>query len=191
VTVAGLVLAAGAGSRFGQPKATVTIDGVRLVDRAAGLLATGGCEPVLVVSGAVRLEVAGATVIHNDDWASGMGSSLRIGLAAMPPEATAAAVLLVDTPALGTESVRRLLAAHRAGATLAVATYDGQRGHPVLLGREHWPGVAAQATGDAGARRYLTGRPGVAEVDCTGTGDPTDVDVPETLRSLSRGPSAR
>lgn len=181
MTVAGLVLAAGAGARFGRPKADLTVGGVRLVDRAVELLVAGGCEPVVVVSGAVRLQVDGAAVVHNDAWASGMGSSLRRGLAAMPADATAAVVLLVDTPWLGAESVRRVMTAHRAGAELAVATYGGQRGHPVLLGREHWADITATVTGDVGARSYLAGRSDVIEVDCTGTGDPTDVDVPTAL----------
>jgi nicotine blue oxidoreductase len=182
VTFAGLVLAAGGGARFGRPKADVEVGGIRLVDRAVDLLAAGGCEPVLVVSGAVQLRVPGATVVHNDEWASGMGSSLRRGLAAMPPEATAAVVVLVDTPWLGAQSVERVLAAHRAGATLAVATYNGQRGHPVLLGRDHWADIVSVATGDVGAKAYLSGRSDVLEVDCTGTGNPADVDVPEALR---------
>lgn len=182
MTVAGLVLAAGAGSRFGRPKADLTVGGARLVDRAVEVLAAGGCEPVVVVSGAVALQVADARVVHNDDWASGMGSSLRRGLDAMPDDATAAVVVLVDTPWLGAEAVLRVRSAHLAGAQLAVATYDGRRGHPVLLGREHWTAVAAAAKGDVGARAYLAGRTDVVEVDCTGTGDPTDVDEPEALR---------
>ncbi|HEX6337961.1 MAG TPA: nucleotidyltransferase family protein [Jiangellaceae bacterium] len=181
MTVGGLVLAAGGGSRFGRPKADLTVGGVRLVDRAVEVLAAGGCEPVVVVSGALTLQIAGASVVHNDDWASGMGSSLRHGLAAMPDDATAAVVVLVDTPWLGAEAVLRVWSAHRAGAQLAVATYDGRRGHPVLLGREHWPAIVAAAKGDVGARAYLAGRTDVVEVDCTGTGDPADVDVPEAL----------
>jgi CTP:molybdopterin cytidylyltransferase MocA len=69
------------------------------------------------------------------------------------------------------------VAAHATPDALAVATYDGVRGHPVLLGREHWAGVAATATGDEGARGYLAARD-VTEVDCTGLADPTDLDVP-------------
>src|SRR3712207_7026280 len=69
------------------------------------------------------------------------------------------------------------MAEHAAPDALAVATYDGVRGHPVLLGREHWTGVAETATGDEGARRYLAGR-AVTEVDCTRLADPTDLDVP-------------
>ena len=60
---------------------------------------------------------------------------------------------------------------------LAVATYDGVRAHPVLIGREHWAGVAATVTGDEGARRYLAEH-GATEIDCTGLADPADLDVP-------------
>jgi CTP:molybdopterin cytidylyltransferase MocA len=190
VTVAAVVLAAGAGRRFGGPKAVALVAGERLVDRAVRLARTGGCDPVVVVAGAVPLDAAGAEVVDNPDWASGMGSSLRAGLAAVPVAADAAVVLLVDTPWLGPDSIRRLLAAHRAGARLAVATYAGERGHPVLLGRDHWARVAASARGDDGARAYLAGRPDeVVEVDCTGTGVPTDVDLPTDLVSL--GPERR
>lgn len=180
-TLAGLVLAAGAGRRFGGPKALAEVDGERLVDRSVRLLRTGGCHPVVVVSGAVHLEVGSATVVHNPQWDSGMGSSLRVGLAAQPEDATAAVVVLVDTPWLAAEAVRRLAAAHADGTDLAVATYEGRRGHPVLLGRAHWTGITAVASGDIGAKAYLAGRPDVVEVDCTGLGDPTDVDTPAQL----------
>jgi CTP:molybdopterin cytidylyltransferase MocA len=177
VTVAGLVLAAGAGRRFGAPKALVELDGERLVDRAVRVVQHGGCAPVVVVAGAARLDVPDAVVVDNPDWATGMGSSLRCGLAALSEHATAALIVLVDTPWLGPDAVRRLLRAHDAGAELAVATYAGERGHPVLLGRSHWPPAAASAVGDEGARSYLVSRgDDVVEVDCTGTGDPRDID---------------
>jgi CTP:molybdopterin cytidylyltransferase MocA len=76
-----------------------------------------------------------------------------------------------------TSAALERMAAHAAPDVLAVPTYDGVRGHPVLLGREHWAGVAASATGDEGARRYLSAHD-VLEVDCTGLADPTDLDVP-------------
>jgi molybdenum cofactor cytidylyltransferase/nicotine blue oxidoreductase len=85
-------------------------------------------------------------------------------------------VLLVDMPGMTTQALERM-AAHAAPDALAVATYDGVRGHPVLLGREHWNGVIETATGDEGARRYLAAHE-VTEVDCTGLADPTDLDVP-------------
>lgn len=183
--IAGLVLAAGEGRRFGQPKATVEIDGERLVDRAVRLAASGGCHPIVVVSGATALDVAGAFVVNNPRWRTGMGSSLRAGLDALPAGVTAAVVILVNTPWLGPEAVRRLIQAHTGGAQLAVATYEGEPGHPVLLGRPHWDAIRAHATADSGARAYLRGRPDVQEIDCTGTGDPFDVDTPDDLQDRS------
>lgn len=125
---AGLVLAAGEGRRFGGPKAVVRVGGERLVDRAVRLLADGGCVPVLVVDGAVRLTVRRARVVHNPDWGTGMGSSLRAGLRALRDEpAGAVVVVLVDQPWLGPGAVHRLRAARAGGAFVAVATYGGDR----------------------------------------------------------------
>jgi nicotine blue oxidoreductase len=173
-----VLLAAGEGRRFGRPKALARIEGERFVDRAVRVLRAGGCADVIVVAGAAPLSVRDATVLDNPDWATGQASSLRAGLAAAEEGAAGAAVLaLVDTPWVGPEAVARVISAWRAGAPVAVATYDGRRGHPVLIGRGHWADVAASVTGDEGARRWLAARPGlVAEVDCTGTGRPDDVD---------------
>jgi CTP:molybdopterin cytidylyltransferase MocA len=183
-TVAGLVLAAGGGRRYGMPKALVEYEGSLLVERAVRT-ARAVCDPVLVVLGAQAVDVwrtadlEGATVLANRDWETGMASSLRTGLDGLrgwPGRVDAALVTLVDMPGMTPEALRAV-AAHAAPDALATATYDGVRGHPVLLGREHWAGVAATATGDDGARRYLAGR-AVTEVDCTGLADPTDLDVP-------------
>jgi CTP:molybdopterin cytidylyltransferase MocA len=183
-TVAGLVLAAGGGRRYGMPKALVEYEGSLLVERAVRT-ARAVCDPVLVVLGAQAVDVwrtadlEGATVLANRDWETGMASSLRTGLDGLrgwPGRVDAALVTLVDMPGITPEALRAV-AAHAAPDALATATYDGVRGHPVLLGREHWAGVAATATGDEGARRYLAGR-AVTEVDCTGLADPADLDVP-------------
>ena len=183
-TVAGLVLAAGGGRRYGMPKALVEYEGSLLVERAVRT-ARAVCDPVLVVLGAQAVDVwrtadlDGATVLANRDWETGMASSLRTGLDGLrgwPGRVDAALVTLVDVPGMTPEALRAV-AAHAAPDALAVAAYDGVRGHPVLLGREHWAGVAETATGDEGARRYLAGR-AVTEVDCTGLADPTDLDVP-------------
>ncbi|KWX00746.1 hypothetical protein TH66_03330 [Carbonactinospora thermoautotrophica] len=193
--VAGLVLAAGEGRRFGGPKALARLGGVPLVDRAVATLRDGGCEPVYVVLGARAAEVratarlAGARVVTNPDWHTGMGSSLRHGLAALPPEAGAAVVLLVDQPGIGAEAVRRVIAAYRSGARVAIGTYAGQPRHPVLLARAVWSEVAELATGDQGARPFLRAHPElVTKVPCDGTGDPADVDTPEDLARLGDGP---
>jgi CTP:molybdopterin cytidylyltransferase MocA len=188
VTVAGLVLAAGEGRRFGGPKAVAMLAGERLVDRAVRTLTEGGCSPVVVVSGAVDLEVAGARVVANPLWRSGMGSSLRAGLVDLAAagdrgaaDIEATIVLLVDTPWVSAEAVRRLVD-QGSGASAAIATYDGRRGHPVLLSAPVWPAVAELALGDTAARAWLQANPGsVLEVDCTGLGSPRDVDRPEDL----------
>ena len=93
-----------------------------------------------------------------------------------PGRVDAVLVQLVDMPGITPAALARL-AEHATPDALAVASYDGVRGHPVLLGREHWVGVAGTATGDEGARRYLAAHD-VTEVDCTGLADPTDLDVP-------------
>ncbi len=178
---AGLVLAAGAGRRFGGPKALVEIAGERLVDRAVRAARDGGCAGVIVVAGAVPLTVAGARVVDNPSWAEGMGSSLRAGLAAASSY-DAVLVLLVDQPWVGTACVRRVLDAAVDLASIVVATYEGRTGHPVLLGAAHHAGVAALAAGDEGARSYLRLHISeVCRVDCGDVGDPADIDVPGDL----------
>lgn len=186
-TVAGVVLAAGAGSRFGMPKALVEYDGSLLVERAARVLAAGSCDPVLVVIGAAADEVRAraalddARTVLNPDWRSGMGSSVRTGLDALGPTSAAGALVLpVDMPGVGAEAVRRV-AAHVSPTALVAASYGGRRSHPVLLGRAHWAGAAASASGDVGARDYLRTRT-VTMVDCGDVSNGLDIDRPGDLR---------
>ncbi|MFM1966679.1 MAG: 4-diphosphocytidyl-2C-methyl-D-erythritol synthase [Actinomycetota bacterium] len=150
----GLVLAAGQGRRFGGPKAPAVVDGERLVDRAVRVLREGGCDPVYVVLGAWLGDVPGTVTVVNPDWAEGMGSSLRVGLDAVDGDLDVdrVVVTLVDLPGLTGEAVARLAATP---ARIAQASYAGERGHPVMLGREHIGGVRAVAQGDRGARDYL------------------------------------
>ncbi|WP_157181325.1 nucleotidyltransferase family protein [Actinopolymorpha alba] len=189
--VGGLLLAAGAGRRLGQPKALVPFDGQLLVERGVALLTGAGCAPVHVVLGAaydeilVTADLAEATPVHNPAWASGMGSSLRTGLASLSPEVEAVVVALVDQPLVTAAAVRRLLTAYQEGATVAVATYDGQPRNPVLLGRAVWAEVAALAEGDLGARAYLRAHPELlTQVPCDDVGSPDDVDTPQDLATL-------
>ena len=197
--VVGVLLAAGAGRRMGTPKALLRRpDGVSWVNAAAGVLAAGGCDPVLVVVGASADAVAAdldpglGRAVAASGWRDGMSASLRAGLAAageQAPAAVAALVGLVDTPGVGAAVVARLIG-FGAPEALARAAYAGRPGHPVLLGREHWAAVIATVTGDAGARGYLSGRD-VRLVECADLGDGRDLDLPADLPAgMSAGPPA-
>ena len=123
---AGLVLAAGGGSRLGLgAKALLRSGGVTLVERAVGALGEGGCDPVLVVVGAqaeaVAARVPGAQVVRNLHWAGGLASSFRAGVAALPQEAARVVVTLVDQPGVGPQVVARLLRVHQPGRITAAA----------------------------------------------------------------------
>ena len=192
--VAGVLLAAGQGSRFGRPKALVELDGQTLAERGVGLLRAGGADPVLNVTGAAQVELgaeAQVRTVYNAEWPTGMGSSLRAALRALAepdvgPEVGAAVVALADQPLVGAAAVSRLIAAYRAGASVAVAGYDGKPRNPVLLAREHWPEVIAMATGDQGARAFLRARPDlVTLVECGDTGRPDDIDTPADLEHIA------
>ena len=186
--IAGIVLAAGGGRRFGGPKAVAEVGGERLVDRACRVLREGGCAPVIAVLGAAVVPVPGADeVVVNPDWADGMGSSLRAGLAARAltatPDAAAAVLVLADQPWLSAAAVRAV-AAGATASSLVMAAYPGEAGggHPVLLGRDHWAGVRELARGDVGARPYL--RAHAADVVLVPVeGSAADVDRPEDLPS--------
>lgn len=205
--VAGIVLAAGAGRRMGQPKALLTRpDGRSFVEAACEALLDAGCDPVLAVLGAEaeaareRLEAGRGgrrrgriTAVINPDWAEGLATSLRSGLAHLSETSTASAAVihLVDLPDVGPDVIERIVARGAVAATdlpaaLARASYDGVPGHPVLLGRDHWDGVIASTAGDAGARRYLRAhRPRL--VDVTDLASGRDLDTREDLARFEGG----
>lgn len=149
-----------------------------------------GCDQTIVVIGAAADQVAavlpaGTAGVRNPDHASGMGSSLAVGLAALLDQPVdAALVMLVDLPDVTRAVADRMTDFARrqpdGGAVLARAAYGGRPGHPVLIGRQHFAGVLAGAAGDAGARDYLqTHRPVLLE--CGDIGGGRDVDTPDQL----------
>ena len=184
--MAGLLLAAGAGSRLGQPKALVRIGGLTLGERGLALLRGGGADPVVVVTGAVPVRLDGVITVHNPDWPAGMGSSLRIGLSALPARVDAVVIALVDQPLIGADAVRRLIAAYHAGAENAVACYQGMPRNPVLLSKAYWAEAAESAHGDTGARAFLRSHPGlVTAVECGDVGRPDDLDTQQDLDNIA------
>lgn len=205
--VAGVLLAAGEGSRLGRPKALVELAGQTLAERGVRLLQAGGADPILIVTGAVPVtpvtpvESGQIRMVHNERWRTGMGSSLCAALLALSEtglsetglsetglsEVGAAVVALADQPLVGAAAVARLIAAYRDGASVAVAAYDGRPRNPVLLAREHWPEILATATGDQGARAFLRARADlVTLIECGDTGRPDDIDTAEDLERVAR-----
>jgi len=165
VTVAGLVLAAGAGTRAGGPKALRSEpDGRSWVAIAVSALAGAGCSPVFVVLGAAAEEALsfvpdGAVVVVNPDWSEGLSTSVRAGLRACADTgADGVLITLVDLPwmtaAQAADSLA-LVGEENPRAALARPTIDGGPGHPVYVGRDHWEPLAATLSGDEGAGAYL------------------------------------
>lgn len=186
----GLLLAAGAGTRMGGPKALVVgADGRPWLHTAVDTLRDGGCDHIVVVLGAQADRAAelvadlAVTVVVADDWADGMSASLRAGLLAAdrhcldhPREFGVVVVTLVDLPDVDRRVVSRVLAATGTDpSALGRATYAGRPGHPVVLGLDHLPGVLESTRGDQGARDYLREQ-GLTLVECADLATGRDVD---------------
>jgi CTP:molybdopterin cytidylyltransferase MocA len=167
--IGAVVLAAGAATRFGGPKQRLLVPSV--LER----LGQSPVDEIVVVAGAHELGEVGARVVDCPDWERGPGASLRCGLAALPPGAEAAVVVLGDGPHLAPEAVERVLAAWREGlGDIVAAGYDGNRGHPLLLARSAWEGIP-----DEGMRALP-----VVLVPCDDLGTPGDVDVADDIGRL-------
>jgi len=177
-TLSGLVLAAGAGTRRGEPKALA--HGGAWLRQAVDLLLGAGCASVVVVLGASADEARALVppderveAVVADDWADGVGASLRAGLAHATGDAVV--VTLVDLPGTPTSVAERITAGSDR-STLRQATYDGRPGHPVVVGADHWTALAATLHGDRGARPYLAAH-GVDEVECGDLHHGEDIDT--------------
>ena len=165
--IAAVVLAAGASTRFGSAKQRILLEPVLERVRSTSV------EHVLVVLGAHEVETTAGTV-HCREWERGPGASLRCGLDALPADAEAAVVVLADGPDLAPAAIDRIVAAWRdSGRDVVAATYQGRRGHPVLLARGAWGRVP-----DEGARSLEA-----LAVPCDDLGAPGDVDFPSDLPS--------
>jgi CTP:molybdopterin cytidylyltransferase MocA len=186
-----VLLAAGAGSRFGGGKLLALYEGRPLIEAALSGLRQAPVDEIIAVVGKDPEELReictpyGVRIVENPDWMEGMSTSVRAGLRACGAGARAAVVALADQPLVGAEAVERLVRAFEGGTKIAVATYGGHPRNPALFAREVWPLLERELSGDEGARAFLRRRPElVTEVPCDDVADPADVDTVEDLRRL-------
>jgi CTP:molybdopterin cytidylyltransferase MocA len=158
-----VVLAAGAATRYGRPKQA------ELLPAVLAALERSPVDEIVVVAGAhpLRVERSQARLVQCDAWAEGPGASLRCGLASLGEDATHALIVLADGPGLDPRAVARVLE-HRGDGPVVAASYDGSRGHPIVLERSVW-----RAVPDEGGRALEP-----VLVDCSDLESPGDVDVP-------------
>ncbi|WP_341716658.1 NTP transferase domain-containing protein [Micromonospora sp. FIMYZ51] len=183
-----MIIAAGGGRRIGGPEALLHQGGKPLVDQMIDTLTEAGCGQIVVVLGAAADQVRAtadldrATVVVNRAWGTGVGSSIRAGLAGVDDEEVEAVVVVpVDMPGLTAAAVRRVTALPFPDV-LVCATYHGLRGYPMLFGRRHWPGIATLASADVGARPYLLAhKDQIVDIACDSVADGNRVDSPELM----------
>jgi len=189
--IAGIVLAAGLSSRMGSNKLLAEIDGIPLLRKTVSAAVDSHLEPVIIVTGHQAekiheaLDGTGVVFAHNPQYAEGLSSSLRTGIASVPEDADGALILLGDMPEIPTVLIERMLAAFSPpdGRAICVATAGGKRGNPVLWGRQFFAEIE-QVNGDSGAKHLIGTHDGfVCEVETDGVIF-NDVDTPEALVAL-------
>jgi CTP:molybdopterin cytidylyltransferase MocA len=188
--IGGLVLAAGAATRFGSTKQLAEFDGRPLLEHAIRAMVASPVGRVVVVLGSGAEEVQAAVDMHGADaivcprWAEGQSASLACGLAELSG-CEAVVVTLGDQPLMSPDAIRRVIAARGRGAAAVRATYHGEPGHPVLLERRLFERMR-DVTGDHGARNLLISMR-TREVPCDDLGGGQDVDTPAQLDTLRAG----
>jgi CTP:molybdopterin cytidylyltransferase MocA len=190
--ICGLVLAAGAGTRFGSAKQLAELDGRPLLEHAVLAMVASPVGRVVVVLGSgaedvlARVDLHGADAVVCERWAEGQSASLACGLAELSG-CEAVVVTLGDQPRLTSDSIRRVIAGRRENVAAVRATYHGAPGHPVLLERRLFERMR-DVTGDHGARNLLISMQ-TREIPCDDLGGGQDVDTPAQLDSLRAGGS--
>jgi CTP:molybdopterin cytidylyltransferase MocA len=188
--IGGLVLAAGAGTRFGSAKQLAELDGLPLLEHSVRAMVASPVGGVVVVLGSgaeevlARVDLHGAEGVVCDRWDEGQSASLACGLAELS-DCEAVVVTLGDQPRVSPDAIRRVIAARGNGAAAVRATYYGAPGHPVLLERVLFERMR-DVTGDHGARNILISMQ-TREVPCEDLGGGEDVDTPAQLDALRAG----
>jgi molybdenum cofactor cytidylyltransferase len=192
-SVAGIILAAGEARRFGAQKLLAPLGGRALVQHVIGAANGSILSDVVLVVGADaerigRIAMGRTRVVRNPDYATGLASSLQVGLRALA-DVDAAVVLLGDVPGVTSALVDALIAKQReTGATAVISRWNGGRTPPALLHRDLWSAALA-LEGDVGMREVLAGQVDVAEIEVTpALGSLDDVDTSDDHARLARGP---
>lgn len=192
---AGLILAAGGSSRMGTPKQLLAVRGRPLLEQVVAQAGASRLDEVVVVLGgsaeriSAEVEMGRARVVVNPDYASGMASSLRVGLAALGPEIERAVVILGDQPDVSAAVLDELLDLQTAEQLPAAAlSFGGLLHPPVVLDRHLWPELSS-LEGDVGCRALIRSRPELVAAlpvseDCR---HPVDIDTPEDYHRLLAG----
>lgn len=191
-TIAGVVLAAGGSSRFGEPKQLLDWYGKPLVKHVAELAREGGLKPVIVVSGADHDAVSrvlaggGVKIACNPGWASGQSSSVRVGIKALPDQVGAVMFLLVDQPLISPDLIKRIVQQHHRNPTaIIMPTIDDKPGNPVLFDRQVFDDLT-QLGGDMGGRVLFDKYP-VRKIKWEDSGSQQDIDTAEDYQRLRFG----
>jgi CTP:molybdopterin cytidylyltransferase MocA len=188
--IGGLVLAAGAGTRFGGGKQLARLDGRPLLEHAVRAMTSAPVGRVIVVLGAeaelvlAQVDLHGAEPLVCERWSEGQSASLACGLAELT-DCEAVVVTLGDQPRISPDAIRRVIGARGGGAAAVRATYGSGPGHPVLLERELFERLR-DVTGDHGARNLLLSVQ-TRDVPCDDLGNGSDVDTPAELDALRAG----
>jgi molybdenum cofactor cytidylyltransferase len=188
--ITGIVLAAGAGRRFGGGKQLAELGGRPLVEWAVRAMASSPVDETVLVLGCGAESVADSANLHGartvicNRWQEGQSASLACGLAAIDA-AEAAVVTLGDQPRMSPEAIRRVIGSRGPGVSAVRASYGGEPGHPVLLERELFERLR-DVSGDRGARHLLV-TANTLEVPCDDLGGGEDVDTPAELDALRGG----
>jgi molybdenum cofactor cytidylyltransferase len=191
--IAAVVLAAGRSTRMGGPnKLLAEISNRPLVRIAADEALASQAHPVIVVTGHQRAQVAAAlsgldvTLVHNPDFADGLATSVKAGVAAVPDDVDGVVVCLGDMPQVNAPLIDKLIDAFdpEKGALIVVPAIGGKRGNPVVWSRRFFPELAT-LQGDTGARHLIASFPeAVIEVPLSGAAALVDVDTPDALKSV-------